>query len=70
MPNYYTCEEIAKMYKVKTLTVWDWIRRKKLGAIKLGKEYRITQADIDAFESARKTVQDDPHCYNNTSTVQ
>lgn len=60
MPAYYTCEEIAEMYKVKTLTVWGWIRRKKLGAIKLGREYRITQADIDAFESARKTVQDDP----------
>ncbi len=56
MPKYFTCEEIASMYKVKTLTVWDWIRKKKLSAIKIGRDYRIRQDDIDAFEKTRKTA--------------
>jgi excisionase family DNA binding protein len=56
MPKYFTCPEIASMYGVKTLTVWDWIRKKKLSAIKIGKEYRIRQEDIDAFESKHETV--------------
>ena len=37
MQTYFTCEEVAQIYKVKTLTVWDWVRRKKLGAIKIGR---------------------------------
>ncbi|GKH50414.1 hypothetical protein CE91St46_15250 [Eubacteriales bacterium] len=28
MPNYYTCKEVAQMYKAKVITVWSWIRKK------------------------------------------
>lgn len=56
MANMYTCEQVAQRYGVKTLTVWDWIRKKKLPAIKLGRDYRIRQEDLDAFEQARLTV--------------
>jgi excisionase family DNA binding protein len=56
MPEYFTCSEVAERYKVKTLTVWDWIRKKKLPAIKIGRDYRIRQEDIDAFEKKRKTA--------------
>ena len=56
MPEYYTCKEIATRYKVKTLTVWNWIRKKKMPAIKIGKEYRIKQEDIETFEKGRKTA--------------
>ena len=58
LTSYYTCEEVAQMYKVKTITVWDWIRRKKLGAIKIGRDYRISPEDIQIFESSRKTIRD------------
>lgn len=37
MSEMYTCEQVAQRYGVKTLTVWDWIRKKKLPAIKLVK---------------------------------
>lgn len=50
----FTCEEVAKRYKVKVITVWEWIRQKKLGAIKLGREYRITEDDLVAFEDSRR----------------
>lgn len=56
MPKYYTCDEVADLYKVKTLTVWDWIRKKKLGAIKIGRDYRVTQDQLDFFNESRKTI--------------
>ena len=56
MPKMYTCEEIAERYGVKTITIWDWIRKKKLPAIKLGKEYRISEDDIRDFEDSRRTI--------------
>lgn len=56
MEGLYTCEEIAKRYDVKVITVWDWIRKKKLPAIKIGRNYRVTQGDLIAFEQARRTA--------------
>ena len=56
MPNYYTCEEVAQIYKVKTLTVWDWIRKKKLPAIKIGRDYRVSPDDLKNFEQERRTT--------------
>lgn len=41
MSKMYTCDEVAERYKVKVITVWDWIRQRKLNAIKLGREYRV-----------------------------
>ena len=56
MSKMYTCDEVAERYKVKIITVWEWIRQQKLCAIKLGKEYRISEEDLIAFENARKTI--------------
>jgi DNA binding domain protein, excisionase family len=56
MSQMYTCAQIAERYGVKLFTVWTWIRKKKLNAIKIGKEYRIRQIDVEAFEQARMTT--------------
>lgn len=56
MSEMYTCIQIAERYGVKQLTVWDWIRKKKLPAIKIGRDYRIREEDIKDFENARSTV--------------
>lgn len=56
MSKMYTCDEVADRYKVKVITVWDWIRQKKLNAIKLGREYRISEDDLKNFENARRTI--------------
>lgn len=50
MKNFYTCEEVAKIYKVKIATVWNWVRSKKLKAVKLDKVYRITDEALTEFE--------------------
>lgn len=54
MAELYTCVEVAQRYGVEVRTVWDWIRRRKLGAIKLGKEYRISEDDLIRFEESRR----------------
>ena len=56
MSKLYSCDEIAQRYSVQIITVWDWIRKKKLPAIKIGKEYRISEDDIKIFEDERRTV--------------
>ena len=56
MDKLYSCEDVATRYGVKTLTIWDWIRKKKIPAIKIGKEYRVREADLIAFERNRSTV--------------
>lgn len=50
----FTCSDVAKMFKVKEITVWDWIRKGKLPAYKIGKMYRISQEQIDAFVDSKK----------------
>lgn len=55
MEKYLSCEQVAEKYGVKLITVWAWIREKKLPAIKIGKMYRIKPSDLEAFEEARKT---------------
>lgn len=56
MEKFYSCEEIAERYAVKVTTVWEWIRRGELPAVKVGKQYRIRADDLDAFERQNRTV--------------
>lgn len=55
MEKLLTCEQVAEKYGVKLITVWAWIREKKLPAIKIGKMYRVKPSDLAEFEEARKT---------------
>lgn len=50
--QYYSIEEVAKMLKVAYLTVYRWIKAKKLNALKAGKQYRIKKEDLDTFLKA------------------
>lgn len=57
MAELFSCEEIAERYGVQVITVWDWIRKGKLNAMKIGKQYRISEEDINDFETkSRKKV--------------
>ena len=56
MAELCTCRQVADRYKVEVLTVWDWIRKKKLAAVKIGRTYLIKEEDLKAFEDARKTI--------------
>ena len=56
LDKLYTCAEIADRYSVPIGTVWLWIRDKKFPAIKIGKGYRVAEADLRKFEAERRTV--------------
>jgi len=47
--KYYTIQEVADVLKVAYLTVYRWIQDGKLEAVKAGKQYRITQSQINKF---------------------
>lgn len=47
--QYYSIDEVAKMLKVAYLTVYRWVRSKKLIAVKAGKQHRIRKIDLETF---------------------
>jgi excisionase family DNA binding protein len=42
-----TPEQVAEILQIHILTVYSYIRRGKLSAIRLGRSYRITPEDLD-----------------------
>lgn len=52
--QYYTIEEVAKMLNVAYLTVYRWVRNNKLLAVKAGKQYRISKAELNLFINRKK----------------
>src|SRR5436309_4531607 len=49
-----TPEQVAERLQVTERTVYGWLRRGRLPALKLGRLWRIRPADLEAFlESAR-----------------
>lgn len=55
MERTYTVLEVAERYSVTKWTVWEWIKRGKLPAIKTGRYYRIRRQDVEAFDEKFKT---------------
>lgn len=56
MEKFYSCEQVAERYGVHTVTVWRWIRKHELPAVKIGNQYRITAEDLANFERKHRTV--------------
>ena len=50
MKKRFTCQDIAEMYGVHIQTVWNWIKKGKLGAVRIGGVYYIRQTDIEEME--------------------
>ncbi len=57
MDKFYTVQEVAEMLKVHWQTILNYIKTKKLKAVKIGKEYRIREADLSEFLETNKTKQ-------------
>ena len=52
--------EVSEYLRVGVRTVYGWIKAGELPAIRLGKTYRIEQADFERFVRRRKTVSRPP----------
>ena len=44
--KFYTLQEVADILRVSRQTVYNYVTAKKLRATKLGKEYRVTEEDL------------------------
>lgn len=53
--NFYAIPEVAERLRIKEELVRELIRRGELHAYRIGKAYRITDDDIDAFLQACST---------------
>lgn len=56
MEKFYSCEQVAERYGVHVVTVWRWIRKAELSAIKIGRQYFVTADAIEQFENRHRTV--------------
>jgi excisionase family DNA binding protein len=52
MAPLYTVGQAAALLQFKPWTVRQWVRAGKLGAVKLGGEWRIREQDLTAFIEA------------------
>jgi excisionase family DNA binding protein len=53
----FTVDEVANQLRVSKKTILRWINAGILVAIKLEKEYRIAQSDLEDFKRRRRTDQ-------------
>ena len=52
-PRYLTVAEVAQDMRVSTMTVYRLIKSGELGAVRVGKSYRIRVTDLDSFLDSR-----------------
>ncbi|MBI5122786.1 helix-turn-helix domain-containing protein [Candidatus Roizmanbacteria bacterium] len=50
-----TPKQVAKILQLNIITIYSYIKNKKLTAIKLGRAYRITKEDLNSFLKIHKT---------------
>ena len=49
-----TVAEVAEMMRVSNMTVYRLIKAGQLAAIRVGKNYRIRESDVEAYLAARE----------------
>jgi excisionase family DNA binding protein len=47
--SFYRAEELAEMLQVNIMTIYRYINAKKIKAYKIGREYRVDNAEFQAF---------------------
>lgn len=47
--EFYTAEELANKLRVNIMTIYRYIKAKKLSAYKIGKEYRVDRSEFESF---------------------
>jgi len=47
--EFYLVEELAKKLRISTMTIYRYIKAKKIKAYKIGKEFRIDKEEFNSF---------------------
>ncbi len=53
--EFYLAEELAEKLRVNIMTIYRYIKAKKLKAYKIGKELRIDKSEFNKFLEKSKT---------------
>ena len=53
--KFYLVEELAKTLRVSNMTIYRYIKAKKIKAYKIGKEFRIDKNEFNNFLNKVKT---------------
>jgi putative molybdopterin biosynthesis protein len=53
--EFYLVEELAAALRVSNMTIYRYIKKGKISAYKIGKEFRIGKAEFQAFLHKVKT---------------
>ena len=53
--EFYKTEELAQKLRVSTMTIYRYIKAKKLKAYKIGKEFRIDKTEFRKFLNSVET---------------
>lgn len=53
--EFYRAEELAEKLDVNIMTIYRYIKGKKLKAYKIGKEFRIDKEEFDTFLKINRT---------------
>jgi putative molybdopterin biosynthesis protein len=53
--EFYRAEDLAKKLEVNIMTIYRYIKAKKLKAYKIGKEFRIDKEEFNKFLNKVKT---------------
>ena len=47
--DFYTAQELADTLQMNVMTIYRYIKAKKLRAYKIGKEFRIDKSEFESF---------------------
>lgn len=53
--EYFTARELAEHLGVNVMTIYRYIKARKLSAFKIGKEFRIQRKEFERFMNKAKT---------------
>jgi excisionase family DNA binding protein len=53
--DFYIAQELADKLRVNVMTIYRYIKAKKLKAHKIGKEFRIDKTEFERFLNSVKT---------------
>lgn len=47
--QFYTTQDLADLFECNIMTIYRYIKHRKINAYKIGKEFRIAKGDLDCF---------------------
>lgn len=51
---FFTVKEIARLLRLNSLTIYEYIRSGRLSAIRFGRNYRVAKSDLSHFIDKQK----------------